>query len=155
MFKVALEVDGVVTESRTFDVRADPALPYTPKDHKARVAFVEEVMALQLKVDALAKDLSARRAVATGDEVARLQALELRLVGGGLGGRGGGGGGRGGGGPQAIRQRLTGLAGTYNISGAQTGTLAPPTVSMLTTLAEVKSELAKLEREISSASSAR
>ena len=145
-FTVALEVDGVVTESRTFDVRADPALPYTAKDHKARSAFVDEVMDLQLTVDGLAKELASRKAASSGDVASKLQALEARVVGGAIGGRGG----RGGGGPQAIRQRLSGLLSTYTISGAQTGTMAPPTVAMRALLAETKKDLAALQKELQS-----
>jgi hypothetical protein len=136
----------VVTESQTFDVRADPALPYTAKDHKARGAFVDEIMDLQVTVDGLAKDLAARRAAASGDVATKLQALEQRLIGGAVGGRGG----RGGGGTQAIRQRLSGLLGTYTISGAQTGTMAPPTVAMRTILAETRKDLAALQKEVQS-----
>jgi hypothetical protein len=149
MFTVALEVDGIIAEKRTFEVRADAALPYTAKDHKAREAYVLEVMDLQAKVDELAKRLSARRTTATtGSDSTRLQALEQRLMGGGVGGgRGGGGGGRGGG-VQAIRQRVAGLNSTYMISGAQTGTMAPPTGAMRAALASVKNDLAAFEREM-------
>ena len=80
-FKVTLEVDGVAGESRTFDVRADPASAVTLAQHKAREAFVVEVMELQAKVETLAEICATRRAAATGDAAARLQALEQRLVG--------------------------------------------------------------------------
>ncbi|HEV3139571.1 MAG TPA: hypothetical protein VGY57_03595, partial [Vicinamibacterales bacterium] len=43
-FKVTLEVDGVATESKTFDVRADPQSSISLADHKAREAFEIEVM---------------------------------------------------------------------------------------------------------------
>jgi hypothetical protein len=148
-FKVALEVDGAVTESKTFEVRADPALAVTPAQHKARETFVTEVMDLLAKVDALAATLRTRRAAATGDEATRLQGLEQRLVGGGPGGGGGRGGGRGGGGgPQPVRARLASLPGPYYTSGATTGTLAPPTVTMLANLADAKAALAAIEKEI-------
>ena len=157
-FKVALEVDGTVAESRTFEVRADPALPYTLAQHKAREAFIMEAMDLQAKVDSLAAGLRARRATATGADSTRLQALETRLVGaagggggGGRGGRGGGGGGRGGGGPQPLRQRFAGFANHGGISGARTGTLAPPSGVMRAAMAEAKTELAAIEREIRAA----
>ena len=39
-FKVTLEVDGVAGESRTFEVRADPASAVTLAQHKARETFV-------------------------------------------------------------------------------------------------------------------
>ncbi|MFI5310512.1 MAG: WD40/YVTN/BNR-like repeat-containing protein [Gemmatimonadales bacterium] len=144
-FKVTLEVDGVAAESRSFEVRADPALPYTLAQHKAREAFVVEVAELQVKVEALGADLRARRTAASGAEAARLQALETRLLGGG-GGRGGGGGGRGG--AQAVRAKLGGLANAYTGSGARTGSLAPPTGVMRETLTETKAELAAIEKEI-------
>src|SRR4029077_9535585 len=80
-FKVTLEVDGVAGESRAFEVRADPASAVTLTQHNAREALVVEVMALQAKTEALGTELRKRRAAATGQEAARLQALEQRLVG--------------------------------------------------------------------------
>jgi hypothetical protein len=144
-FKVTLEVDGVATGSRTFEVRVDPTSTVTPEQHKAREAFVVEVMDLQAKVDALVKDLAARRAAATGDEAARLQALELRLGGAGGGGRGGGRGA-----VQPVRQRLSGLLSAFTISGATTGTLSAPTGEQRAVLAKTKSDLAAIEKEIKS-----
>ena len=143
-FKVTLEVDGVAGESRTFDVRADPASPVTLTQHKAREAFEVEVMEVQAKTEALGIELHALRAAATGEKAARLQALELRLLGGG--GRGGAGGGRGG--PQPVRQRLGGLITAFVGSGARTGTLSAPTTTMRETLAEAKADLTVLEKEI-------
>ncbi len=67
----------------------------TLTQHKAREAFVVEVMELQSRVEKMATDLGARRSAAKArEEAARLRALEQRLVGGagGRGGRGGGGG---------------------------------------------------------------
>ena len=155
-FKVTLEVDGVAAESRTFEVRADPASTITLTQHKAREAFTVEVMELQTKVEAIATDLRKRREAlgSTADpEATRLQALEQRLVGGG--GRGAGGGsGRG---PatssgqaarQPVRQRLNGLITAFVGSGARTGSLSAPTETMRTTLAEAKTDLAAIEREI-------
>ena len=157
-FKVALEIDGKVVETRNFEVRADPALPYTLAQHKGREAFVMEAMDLQARVDSVAATLRARREAATGDEVARLQTLETRLVGaapaGGRGGAGGAapaagrGGGRGSGGPQPLRQRFAGFANWGGVSGARTGTLAPPTGDMRAAMAAAKTELAAIEREI-------
>jgi photosystem II stability/assembly factor-like uncharacterized protein len=155
-FKVTLEVDGVAGESRTFEVRPDPASAVTLAQHKAREAFEVEVMELQQKVEALANDLRARRAAATGEEATRLQALEQRLAGGGGRGRGAGvaevGGeasaGAGGRGAQPVRQRLGGLITAFVGSGARTGTLSAPTTTMRETLAEAKTDLAALEKEI-------
>ncbi len=154
-FKVTLEVDGAAVESRTFTVRADPASRATLAEHKAREAFVVEVAALQSKVEAMGTALTAKRTAAAGDEAARLQAIETRLLGGGgRGGRGGAGGGAGGPGGgrgnavQPVRTRLGGLQNVYLSSGARTGTVAPPTGAMRATLAEVKADLAAIEREI-------
>jgi hypothetical protein len=144
-FKVTLEVDGVTGGSRTFDVRADPASSITLLQHKAREAFVVEVMDLMARIDKMVADLRTRRTAATGAEAARLQSIETRLAGGGGGGRGGG---RSGGGAQPVRARLSGLANAYVMSGARTGTLAPPTGSMRATLAEAKTDLAAIEKEI-------
>jgi hypothetical protein len=152
-FKVTLEADGQAIESRTFDVRGDPASSITLTQHKAREAFTTDVMDLAAKVDSLANDLRKRREGASGADATRLQALEQRLVGGG-GGRGGGGGGRGGG-AQPVRQRLLGLINAFVGSGARTGTLSPPTASMRTTLAEAKADLAAIEKEIGSGSGSR
>jgi len=113
-------------------------------------------MNLQAKVEALATELGKRRAGATGDEAARLQALEQRLVGGG--GRGpstgsGQAGGRGATGSgvvtvQPVRSRLSGLINAFVGSGARTGTMTAPTGTMRATLAEVKQDLAAIEKEI-------
>ena len=70
-FKVTLEVDGAATESRTFEVRADPASAVTLAQHKAREAFVIEVMDLQATVETLASSLASRRAAATGEKPRR------------------------------------------------------------------------------------
>src|SRR5205823_4756990 len=64
-FKVTLEVDGVAGESRTFVVRPDPASSITLTQHKAREAFVVEVMELQARNEALAAALRTRRTAAT------------------------------------------------------------------------------------------
>jgi hypothetical protein len=128
----------------------------TLAQHKAREAFEVEVMDLQAKVEALANDLRTRRTAATGEEAARLQALEQRLVGGGGRGRGAGvaevGGeasaGTGGRGAQPVRQRLGGLITAFVGSGARTGTLSAPTSTMRETLADAKTDLAAIEKEI-------
>lgn len=148
-FKVTLEVDGAATESRTFEVRADPTSNVTVAQHKAREAFVVEVMDLLVKIDKTAADLRTRRGAATGEEATRLQGLEQRLAGAG-GGRGGRGGAAAGG-PvpiQPVRTRLTGLLNTFNMSGARTGTMTAPTGTMREILDDAKKDLATIEREI-------
>jgi hypothetical protein len=101
-------------------------------------------MDLQAKVEALTKDLAARRTAATGEEATRLQALEQRFAGAG-GGRGGGAGV-----VQPVRQRLSGLLSPFTMSGAQTGTLSAPTGEQRAVLAQTKSDLAAIEKEIKS-----
>jgi len=156
-FKVALEVNGTVAETRTFEVRGDPASTITLAQHKAREAFVLAAMDLGARVDKLAEELRARRTAATGDEATRLQALEQRLVGGGAaGGRAGGGGGRGGGGgPQPLRQRLSTMSNAFTGSGARTGSLSAPTAALNAALAEARADLAALERELAPAKASR
>jgi len=145
-FKVTLDIDGVAGESRMFEVRPDPESTVTLTQHKAREAFVVEVMELQTRVEKIANDLGARRSAAGAEEAARLRALEQRLVG--AGGRGGRGGGGGQGARPPVRQRLNGLITAYVGSGARTGTLSAPTTTMRDTLAEAKTDLAAIEREL-------
>jgi photosystem II stability/assembly factor-like uncharacterized protein len=154
-YKVALEVDGAVVESRTFEVRADPTSSVTLAQHRARDAFVVEVADLLAKIEPMAADLRARRTAATtAADSTRWQAVEARLVGGGGRGFGGGGGGAGGIGaagprpPQPVRQRLAALMNVYTSSGARTGTMVPPTGTMRDALAEAKVDLAVIEKEL-------
>ena len=149
MFKVTLEVDGAPVESRTFEVRADPASGVTLAQHKAREAFAVEVMDLLARVETIAADLRTRRTAASGEEATRLQALETRLAGGGSG-RGGRGAGAGGGPApvQPVRQRLSALINAFVGSGARTGTLTPPTGTMRAGLVEAKADLVAIERDI-------
>src|SRR4029078_7030373 len=118
--KVTLENEGVAGESRMFEVRPDPGSTVTLTQHKAREAFVVEVMELQTRVEKIATDLAARRSGANAEEVGRLGALERRR-GGGAGGRGGRGGGGGQGARPPVRQRLNGLITGYVGSGARNG----------------------------------
>jgi len=174
-FKVTLDVDGVAIESRTFEVRADPAARQTLVEHQARAAFAQDVLHLQAKLDSLVPLVTARRLAATGEAVARWQKLEQQLVGGrgplAQGTPGAAlapgsaaaptaaptaaltaapmGGGRGG--AQGTRQRLAALAGVYISSGARTGTLSPPTGAMRATFADVKADLAAIERALAAA----
>jgi hypothetical protein len=47
-----------------------------------------------------------------------------------------------------LRQRLAGFANMGGISGARTGTLAPPTGETRAAMVAAKAELAAIEREI-------
>ncbi len=129
-YTVTLDVDGDTT-SRTFTVRDDPISKMTLAQHKAREAFLVEVQALQLRADSLATTLRTQRTAANGTDATRVQALERRLAGG----------------REAVRPRLAGLAGDFNGSGAQQGSMSAPTGQQRRILAEVKAELAALEKE--------
>jgi hypothetical protein len=114
--------------------------------------MVLDVADLNAKLDALMKDIAARKTAAAGDQ-AKLQALqnlETRIGAGGGGGRGGrGGGGAAAGQVPPIRTRLGGLLGNFTISGATTGTLLGPSPAQMATMAEVKRDLAAIEKELS------
>jgi hypothetical protein len=156
-FKVTLEVDGVAAGSKTFEVRADPASDVTLAQHKAREAYVFDVIDLQAKVDALTKDIATRKAAATGDQAAKLQAIETRLGAAGAGGARGGGAGRGGGAAAVpgqpppvppVRTRLGGLLNGFTISGATTGSMKPPSSTQMATLAGVKRDVAAIQVDL-------
>ena len=132
-YKVTLDVDGDTT-TRTFEVRGDPGLNVTTLQHKAREAFLLDVQATQVKVEEMATDLRNRRASATGDAATKLQALERRLTAG----------------RDAPRGRLGGIARSYNGTGAQQGSLMPPTNEQRKILAAAKAEVAAVEKEMKS-----
>ncbi|MFI5231915.1 MAG: WD40/YVTN/BNR-like repeat-containing protein, partial [Gemmatimonadales bacterium] len=140
-FKVALEVDGTVVGTRTFEVRGDPAAAVTLEQQKAREAAAIEVTDLLARVETLNTQLTAKKASTTGEAADKVQALLTRLVGAAGGGRRGGGGGRGAAGPQPVRQQLATVFGAMTISGAQTGTVNPPTGSVRAALAAAKTAL--------------
>jgi hypothetical protein len=143
-FKVTLQVDGTAAESHTFEVRSDPASNVTLTQHKAREAFLEDVMALQAKVETLAADIGKRRAAAIGDEATRLQSIEQRLTGG----QGGQRGQRGAGSSQPMRARLNALITAYVGSGARQATMAAPTSTLKQALADAKTTMAAIEKDM-------
>jgi len=128
-YRVTLDVDGD-TASRTFEVRGDPGLNVTTAQHKAREAFLVDVQATQVKIEEMAAELRNRRAQATGDAATQLQALERRLTAG----------------RDAPRGRLGGIARAYNGTGAQQGSLMPPTNEQRKILAAAKAEVAAVEK---------
>jgi hypothetical protein len=130
-YVVTLDVDGDTT-SRTFEVRADPALTYTLAQHRAREAFLLDVQATQVRVEQVVTDLRARRTAADGADSVRLVALERRLTTG----------------RNAPRGKLGGVARAFNGQGALQASFAPPTAVHRQALAEAKRELAVVEREL-------
>ena len=132
-FIVTLDVDGDTT-SRSLEVRADPMLPYTLAQHRAREAFLLDVQATQLEIERVVSEIRARRAGAAAPDSTRLAALERRLTGG----------------RNAPRAVLGGVARAYNGSGAQQGSFAPPTAVHRQALAAAKAELVAVEKELTS-----
>src|SRR5262249_44943397 len=104
------DVDGDTT-SRTFEVRGDPGSKVTLLQHKAREAFLLDVQATQIKIEDMVNALRTQRASATPEQATKLQALERRLTAG----------------RDAPRGRLGAIARAYNGTGAQQGSLEPPT----------------------------
>lgn len=132
-FKVTLDVDGDTT-TRTFEVRGDPGLNLTALQQKARETFLLDVQATQIKVEDMVNDLRNRRASATPEQATKLQTLERRLTAG----------------RDAPRGRLGGIARAYNGTGAQQGSLMPPTTEQRKILAAAKVEIAAIEKEMKS-----
>jgi len=132
-FKVTLDVDGD-TMTRAFEVRADPQLNVTLAQQRAREAFLLDVQSLQVQTERLASDIRARRAAAAGDEAARLAALERRLTAG----------------RDGVRARLGGVARAFNGTGAQQGSLLPPTGTHRQVVAQARAELAEIQKSLKS-----
>ena len=63
-------------------------------------------------------------------------------------GAGRGGGAAGAAQPPSIRQRLGGLLNGLTISGATSGSFAPPTQQQRQTLADLKTEVAAIEKQL-------
>jgi hypothetical protein len=150
-YTITVDADGSKA-STTVRVLADPKLSLTLVQHQEREAFLlqlgdvmRQAAALTERVNAARADLTAKRdALAPGTpERAALETRIQRLTS--LSGGGGGRGGRGGGGPAA---RLGGIASSYNGSGAQQGSLYPPTATHRAQLREVRAALDRLEKEL-------
>jgi hypothetical protein len=130
-YTVTLDVDGDTT-SRRFEVRADPGLKLTLAQHRAREAFLLDVQAQQVKVEELAAAVRALRTGATAADSSRLVALERRLTAG----------------REGLRGSLGAIARAYNGSGAQQGSLMPPSTQHKQALAAARSELAAIDKEL-------
>jgi photosystem II stability/assembly factor-like uncharacterized protein len=130
-YVVTLNVDGDTT-SRTLEVRADPMLPYTVAQHRAREAFLLAVQAAQVEVDKTLNELRTRRTGATGADSIRLATLQRRLTAG----------------RNAPRAVLGAIARAFNGSGAQQGSFAPPSGDNRRAFSEAKTELAAIRKEL-------
>jgi photosystem II stability/assembly factor-like uncharacterized protein len=146
-FVVTLNVDGTRL-TQPLVVRPDPLLPITAAQHRAREAFLTQVLDAQrtttsmgTRMTTLRQQLTERRDGAgqgsgarsmADSTLARLTALERRVRQG----------------PRAVRGRVYGLAGEYNGNGAQQGSLYPPTRTHRDAFAAILLELARAEREL-------
>ncbi len=154
-YTVTMDVDGA-KQSRTFDVRSDPAAMVTLAEHKARESFLLEAQEVQAKIATATTALRAKMATAKGTDSVRVNELALKLglvapprVAGAPTGPGGGGGGGGFNAPRGPGARLGGLAGAWNGNGARHGGLQAPTGQHLAILAAAKAALVEMEKEIS------
>ena len=143
-YTVVMDVDGEKS-TRTFEVRADPTMMESLADHKARESFLLDAQDVQAKLTAAATAFRAKLAAAKGDDSTRMTVIAQKYgmlpAAGGRGGRGG----RGGGGPAAA---VAALPGQWNGSGARHGGLQAPSGTQRGVLAQAKSALAEIEKEL-------
>jgi photosystem II stability/assembly factor-like uncharacterized protein len=146
-YALRLTADGTTVRS-SVNVVGDPKLQITLLQHRDREAFLLDVLELQKKVAAMVTNALAvrttvaavRDAAAQGtaersaaDERAiRATALDSMLRVG----------------PRALRGRLNGLSGDFNGSGAQQGSLYPPTRDQRIVLRHAQEDYAKVEQEL-------
>jgi len=90
------------------------------------------VQAAQIDVEQVVSELRTRRSTATGSDSARYVALERRLTAG----------------RNAPRAKLGAVARAFNGQGAQQGSFAPPGAVHRQALAEAKSELIAVKKEL-------
>lgn len=124
-YEVTLVANGE-RATRPLLVRGDPALELSEADHRAREAFLVELLELQRR---------AFRAAARARERARGEGAPERARE--LAGR-----------LSRIRARLYGLAGEFNTQGVTQGTLRPPTVTHREIRDRLAAELEEAEREL-------
>lgn len=148
-YTVSIDADGT-RASTTVRVIGDPKLPLTLAQHREREAFLLQIVDLQREVNefsqkmaAASRDLTARRDAAAAGSPERAAAEDrlqrLTTIGRGLvGGRGGGAG------------RLGGIAGSFNGSGAQQGSLYPPTGTHKAAVREVRAALTRAQADLAS-----
>lgn len=139
---------GDARASETVRVVADPLLPLTVAQHKDREGFqleladmLGEIVAMSQQLATVRRDLTARRDAAAAGSSARTQADSglARLTGversfvTGLG---------------AAQARINQLYGSFNGSGAQQGSLYPPTAPMRAQAREIRASIDRVKREM-------
>jgi len=138
-YTVTMDADGSV-QRQEFEVRADPNASITVADHRAREAFLVDVIDVQARLTAATAAFRTKLAAAAGDDATRLNGIATQL---GLAGGSAGRGGRGGGGGPA--SAIGGIVGAYNGSGVRQGSMQAPSKQQRDALAEAKKTLALLE----------
>ena len=139
---------GDARATETVRVNADPLLPLTVAQHKEREAFqieladmLGEIVTMSQQLANARRDLTARRDAASAGSAARVAAdtslasltnLERSFVGSvGL-----------------AQGRIMQLHGSFNGSGAQQGSLYPPTAAMKAQAREIRGAIDRLKREL-------
>lgn len=146
-YVLKLKVDGTTVQS-SIEVLPDPKTHLTQLQHRDREAFLVEVLDLQQKLATMLKDvaairastMSARDAASQGsaersnaeERLSRLATIDRALRVG----------------PNAIRSRLYGLAGDFNGSGAQQGSMYPPTRDQRSILKRVRDGLGTARQQL-------
>jgi hypothetical protein len=139
---------GDARATETVRVLADPLLTLTVAQHKEREAFqldladmLGEIVAMSQQMAAMRRDIAARRdAAVTGSparqaaesSLERLTGVERSFVG-----------------SLALAQgRINQLYGSFNGSGAQQGSLYPPTPPMKAQARDIRGAIDRLKREL-------
>lgn len=129
-------------------VVADPLLPLTVAQHKERESFqlqladmLAEIVSMSQRLATLRRDLTAQRdgaaagspaRAAAESRLERLAGVERSFVEG----------------PVAMQGRINQLSGAFNGSGAQQGSLYPPTPPMRAQAAEVRTSIERVRAEL-------
>lgn len=145
-YTVTIEA-GDQRASETVRVNADPLLPLTVAQHKEREAFqlrladmLQEIVTLSQQLANLKRDVTAQRdGAAAGSpartaaeaRLSRIEEAERSFVAG----------------PVAVQGRINQLSSAFNGSGAQQGSLYPPTPPMRDQAAEVRAAIDKFKAE--------
>jgi hypothetical protein len=139
---------GDARATETVRVNADPLLPLTIAQHKERETFqieladmTAEIVTLSQQLARVRTDLTARRDAAAAGSAARtaadtslagLTTVERSFVAG----------------VGSAQGRIQQMYGSFNGSGAQQGSLYPPTAAMKAQAREIRGAIDRLKREI-------
>jgi len=146
-YTVTIEA-GDQRASETVRVLADPLLPLTVAQHKEREGFqlrladmLAEIVTMSQQVANLKRDVTAQRdgaaagspaRTAAEERLSRIEDVERSFLAG----------------PVAMQGRINQLSSVFNGSGAQQGSLYPPTPPMRAQAAEVRAAIDKVKAEL-------